>query len=81
MYSAAANKRAAEGRVNRLNNPGAYSFDEKYVSVGQEREKERRRKAIERSINRSTFMVSVDKKINNDVQNVQISCRSGIMVL
>ena len=29
----------------------------------QEREKERRRKAIERSINRSTFMVSVDKKI------------------
>ena len=79
MYSAAVNRRAAESRVNRLNNPGMYSFDEKYVSIGQAREQERRRKAIEKSINRSTFTIFINKKINNDVENVQISCSSGII--
>ena len=33
MYSAAVNRRAAESRVNRLNNPGMYSFDEKWAQL------------------------------------------------
>ena len=44
MYSAALNKRTAELRVERLNNPSVYSNDEKCVTVGMERERKKREK-------------------------------------
>ncbi len=37
MYSAAINKESAERRVNRMNNPGFYSNDEKCYTVGMAR--------------------------------------------
>jgi len=79
MYSAAVSKDSATRRVERLNNPGMYSFDEKYVSVGQAREREKRRRAIEKSIRRSTFTLRGNKKIKECVINVQISCGDGII--
>ena len=48
MYSAAINKKSAEQRVNRLNDPGNYSFDEKYVSV--EMEKARKKKEAKKVV-------------------------------
>ena len=44
MYSAAVNRELAQKRVDRLNNPGFYENDEKYVSVGAEREAKKRAK-------------------------------------
>ena len=41
MYSAAVNEAAAARRVERLNNPGGYSNDEKCVTVGMERERKK----------------------------------------
>jgi len=79
MYSSAITKESAEQRVARLNNPNNYSFDEKYVSVGQAREREKRQRAIERSIKRSTFILHGNKKIKECVINVQISCGYGII--
>ena len=37
MYSAAINKESADKRVDRLNNPGFYSNDEKCRTIGMER--------------------------------------------
>ena len=55
MYSAAVNEEAAQNRVDRLNNPGGYSNDEKCYTVGMARadakkkkEQEKKRKAEER---------------------------------
>lgn len=52
MYSAAVNKEAAQRRVDRMNNPGGYSNDEKCYTVGmartdakKKREEEKKRKA------------------------------------
>ena len=45
MYSAAINREGAEKRVERLNNPGFYSNDEKCVTVGMERERKKRAKS------------------------------------
>ena len=44
MYSAALNRESAQRRVDRMNNPEGYNNDEKYVSVGMERERKKREK-------------------------------------
>ena len=44
MYSAAANRESAQRRVDRMNDPEGYNNDEKYVSVGMERERKKREK-------------------------------------
>ena len=48
IYSAAVNKEGAQRRVDRLNNPGPYSNDEKCVTVGMERERKKKEKAAEK---------------------------------
>ena len=52
MYSAAVNRETAQRRVDRLNNPGFYSNDEKCYTVGmaradakKKREEEKKKKA------------------------------------
>ena len=49
MYAASITKESAESRVNRLNNPDGYSFDEKYVSVGMAREKKKKEQQKQRT--------------------------------
>ena len=44
MYSAALNRESARKRVDRMNNPEGYDNDEKYVSIGMERERKKREK-------------------------------------
>ena len=44
MYAAAVNRETAQKRVDRMNNPGGYDNDEKYVSIGMERERKKREK-------------------------------------
>ena len=44
MYSAAVTKETAQRRVDRLNNPGLYSNDEKYYTVGMAREDKKKEK-------------------------------------
>ena len=48
MYSAAVNEASASRRVERPNNPGGYSNDEKCVTVGMERERKKKEKDAEK---------------------------------
>ena len=56
MYASSVNKESAEKRVERMNNPGFYSNDEKCYTVGmaradakKKREAEKKQKAEERA--------------------------------
>ena len=44
MYSAAVTRESAQRRVDRLNNPGPYSNDEKCYTVGMAREDKKKEK-------------------------------------
>ena len=52
MYAAALNKETAQKRVDRMNNPGGYDNDEKYVSIGMERERKKREKQKKKDADR-----------------------------
>lgn len=44
MYSAAVTRESAQRRVDRLNNPGPYSNDEKCYTIGMAREDKKKEK-------------------------------------
>ena len=48
IYCVSITYEGAQGRVERLNNPGIYDFDEKYVSWGQVKEQAKRQRAAAR---------------------------------
>ena len=52
MYAAALNRETAQRRVDRMNNPAGYDNDEKYVSVGMERERKKREKKNKKDADR-----------------------------
>ena len=49
MYSAALTRETAESRVERLNNPGFYSNDEKCVTVGMERARKKKEREAKKA--------------------------------
>ena len=49
MYAAALNKETAERRVERMNNPGGYSNDEKCVTVGMEKARKKKEREAKKA--------------------------------
>ena len=49
MYAAALNKETAERRVERMNNPGGYSNDEKCMTVGMEKARKKKEREAKKA--------------------------------
>jgi len=69
MYSAAINKESADRRVNRMNNPGFYSNDEKCYTVAmaradakKKREADKKKKAEEKEEKKKQRELAKKKK-------------------